>query len=154
MGIKGKFEVEYEINCNGDILHEIFSSRPHNLCEMSPLNVHSCELHEGEFGKVGSVLDWSYTLDGQQQVGKELIEEIDEENKLVRFKLIEGDILNEFVSLTSIVQTIPKGESLSGIRLTFEFEKIHDDGHYPTKLIDAMIKITKDIEAQHQPTSI
>ncbi|KAL2920985.1 Kirola [Bienertia sinuspersici] len=72
--------------------------------------------------------------DGQQHVGKELIEEIDEANKLVRFKMI------------------PK-EELSGVKWIVEFEKMHDDGHYPTKLIDFLIRGTKDIEAHHQQAS-
>ncbi|KAL2920984.1 MLP-like protein 43, partial [Bienertia sinuspersici] len=85
--------------------------------------------------------------------GKELTEEIDEEKKLVRFKALEGDILNEFPSLTTMIQMIPKAESVSGIKWTVEFEKMHDDGLYPTKLIDLLIKSTKNIETHHQQAS-
>ncbi|KAL2920975.1 MLP-like protein 43 [Bienertia sinuspersici] len=112
MGIKGKFEVEFDMNCNADILFELFTHRQQILCDISPSDVHGCELHEGEFGKVGSVIKWNFMLDGQQHFGKELTEEIDEEKKLVRFKALEGDILNEFPSLTTMIQMIPKEESV------------------------------------------
>ena len=62
MVMKGKIEVEFEINCHCDILHEVFSSKPHHVSAMSPVNIHGCEVHEGEFGQVGSIICWDYTL--------------------------------------------------------------------------------------------
>ncbi|CAO2838151.1 unnamed protein product [Amaranthus hypochondriacus] len=106
--VKGKFEVEVDIQCHGDIFHEIFSSRPHHISDMSPSNIHGCEVHDGEFGKPGSIIYWNYTL----------------------------------------VQAIPK-QDFTAVKWIAEFEKIHDEGHYPTKVIDFWIAITRDIEAHH-----
>ncbi|CAO2838152.1 unnamed protein product [Amaranthus hypochondriacus] len=146
--VKGKFEVEVDIQCHGDIFHEIFSSRPHHISDMSPSNIHGCEVHDGEFGKPGSIIYWNYTLDGKKCVAKELVEEIDEENKKVRFKIIEGDLLKEFKHFIITVQAIPK-QDFTAVKWIAEFEKIHDEGHYPTKVIDFWIAITRDIEAHH-----
>ncbi|XP_021774943.1 MLP-like protein 31 [Chenopodium quinoa] len=148
MGIKGKLEVEVDINCHGDIFHEIFSTRPHHVSDMSPSNIHACDVHDGEFGKPGSIINWNYTLDGKKCVAKELVEVIDEENKLVRFKIIEGDLLNEFKTFTLTVQVIPMGD-ITGVKWTAEFDTIDDKGHYPTKLIDFCIAVSRDIEAHH-----
>ncbi|KMT15739.1 hypothetical protein BVRB_3g057170 [Beta vulgaris subsp. vulgaris] len=148
MHITGKLEVEVDINCHGDIFHEIFSTRPHDVSTMSPENIHGCDVHDGECGKPGAIIFWNYTLDGKKCVAKELVEAVDEEKKMVRFKIIEGDLLKEFKSFTLVVQVIPK-DNITGVRWTAEFEKVHDEGHYPTKLIDFCIAVTKDIEAHH-----
>ncbi|KAK9671459.1 hypothetical protein RND81_12G031400 [Saponaria officinalis] len=148
MGITGTLAVEVDIKSGGDVFHEIFSTRPHHVATMSP-NIHGCDVHDGEFGKPGSVIFWEYTLlDGKKCVAKEIIEKIDEENKLVRFKIIEGDLLKEFKSFTLSVHVLPRGE-LTGVQWIAEFEKIDDSGPYPTKLMDFLISVTKDIEKHH-----
>jgi len=86
--------------------------------------------------------------DGKKCVAKEIVEAIDKENKSIRFKIIEGDLLNEFKSFALTVQVIPRGER-TGVKWTAEFEKIHDDGPYPTKLIEFCIAVTRDIESHH-----
>lgn len=62
MHITGKLEVEVDINCHGDIFHEIFSTRPHDVSTMSPENIHGCDVHDGECGKPGAIIFWNYTL--------------------------------------------------------------------------------------------
>ncbi|XP_074302943.1 MLP-like protein 31 [Silene latifolia] len=93
--------------------------------------------------------EFSYLLeDGKKCVAKELIEVIDEENQLVRFKIIDGDLLKEFKSFTLTVHVLPRGE-LTGVKWISEFEKIDESVPYPTKLIDFCIAVTKDIETHH-----
>ena len=43
------------------------------------------------------------TKDGKDQVVKEVVESIDEENKAITFKVIEGDLLKEYKSFKGIV---------------------------------------------------
>jgi len=76
------------------------------------------------------------------------IVEIDEENKLVRFESIEGDLLNDYKSLITSCHVIPRGE-VTSVKWIFEFEKMHGDGPYPTKELDLAIALTRDIEAHH-----
>ncbi|CAO2823213.1 unnamed protein product [Amaranthus hypochondriacus] len=148
MGVIGKLEVEVDIKSHGDLFHELFGQKPHDLPNITPDKVHTCNSHEGEFGKPGSVISWDYTLDGKKCVAKEIVEAIDEENKMVRFKIIEGDLLQEFKSLTVSLHVIPKPE-FTAVKWCAEFEKISDDGPYPTKLMDFCIAITRDVEAHH-----
>uniref|UniRef100_A0A803KTF6 Bet v I/Major latex protein domain-containing protein n=1 Tax=Chenopodium quinoa TaxID=63459 RepID=A0A803KTF6_CHEQI len=89
-----------------------------------------------------------FRRDGKKCVAKELVEAIDKKNKLVRFKVIEGDLLNEFNSFIIIVQVIPK-DQITAVMWTIEFEKKHDEGHYPTRVMDFCVEVTRDIEAHH-----
>nr|AAC14179.1 major latex protein homolog [Mesembryanthemum crystallinum] len=148
MGITGKLEVEVDIKSCGDMFHELFGKKPHHVSNITPSKIHGCDVHEGEFGKPGSIINWDYTLDGKKCVAKEIIEELDEKKRYVKFKIIEGDLLNEFKSLTVTIHVISKGAT-TGVKWIAEFEKIADDGPYPTKLLDFCTAITKDIEAHH-----
>ncbi|CAI0422526.1 unnamed protein product [Linum tenue] len=40
--------------------HDIFSGRPHHVSGMAPTKIKNCALHEGEFGKKGSIVIWDY----------------------------------------------------------------------------------------------
>ena len=88
-----------------------------------------------------------YFLGGKKRVAKEIIEAVDED-KLMTFKIIEGDLLDDYQNLTISFHVLPKGE-VTTVKLTLEFEKIHDDGPYPTKELDFLIALTRDIEAHH-----
>ncbi|KAL2929996.1 MLP-like protein 31 [Bienertia sinuspersici] len=148
MGVKGKLDVEVDIKSHGDLFHELFGKKPHHVPNITPDKIHTCDVHEGDFGKPGSIISWNYTLDGKKCVAKELVEAIDEENKSVRFKIIEGDLLKEFKSLTISVHVVPRGE-LTAVLWSAEFEKIADDGPYPTKIMDFCIHVTRDVESHH-----
>ncbi|MGF2470424.1 hypothetical protein ACQUWT_25675 [Ralstonia pseudosolanacearum] len=52
------------------------------MSTMSPDIVQGCDLHEGEFGHVGSIICWTYTHDGKEKTAKEVIQAIDEEKKI------------------------------------------------------------------------
>ncbi|KAL2901826.1 MLP-like protein 31 [Bienertia sinuspersici] len=134
MGVLGKMEVEVDIKSSGDVFHELFGSKPHHVSNITPDKVHGCNVHEGEFGQPGSVVAWDYT--------------IDEENKLLRFKHIEGSLLEEYKSFISTIHVINKGE-ISAVKWTMDFEKLDDYGPYPTKIMDFVIGVTRDIEAHH-----
>lgn len=60
MGLTGKLFAQVEIKSDGDLFHHLFRHKPHHLSKISPKHVQSCDLHEGEFGKVGSVIFWKY----------------------------------------------------------------------------------------------
>ncbi|KAL9231104.1 hypothetical protein vseg_006367 [Gypsophila vaccaria] len=149
MGVTGKLVVEVDIKASGDVFHELFGANPHHIPNMSPDQIHGCDLHEGDFGKPGSIIEWEYTCEGEKCIARELVEEVDEEKKLVRYKLIEGSTcLKDYKSVTAIMQVIPKGD-IDAIMWTLEFEKFADIGPYPTALLDLAIVVTRDIEAHH-----
>ncbi|XP_074262933.1 MLP-like protein 43 [Silene latifolia] len=149
MGVTGKLEVEVDIKASGDVFHELLGKRPHHVSNMVPDHIHGCDLHEGEFGELGSILKWDYTLDGKKSADKHLVEVIDEENKILRIKLMEGsDLLQVYKSMKISLHVIPKGD-IDAILWKIEFERFDDFGPYPTNVMDFIIKVTRDLEAHH-----
>ena len=84
------------------------------------------------------------TKDGKDHVAKEVVESIDEENKVVTFKVIEGDILKEYKSFKAIVQSIPKGEA-TWVCWTFEYEKLNKDISHPFKVFELAIHLSEEL---------
>lgn len=60
MGLKGKLVAEIEFKAGGDVFHELLRYNPHDLSTVSPNKVQGCDLHEGEYGHVGSIITWRY----------------------------------------------------------------------------------------------
>ena len=85
------------------------------------------------------------TKDGKDQVVKQVVESIDEENKAVTFKVIEGDLLKEYKSFKGIVQSIPKGEA-TWVHWTFEYEKLNKDIPHPFKLFEYTIHLSEELD--------
>ncbi|CAK9152122.1 unnamed protein product [Ilex paraguariensis] len=144
----GKLVAQTEIKSDGDVFHEIFRYRPHHIKDMSPANIQGCEIHEGEWGTVGSVIFWNYTHDGKQKVVKDIVEAIDEEKKSVTLKVIEGDLMKLYKTFTATVQVDTKGEN-NLVTWTFEFEKLNEGVEDPNTFMDFCLTVTKDIEAHH-----
>ncbi|KAL2901729.1 Kirola, partial [Bienertia sinuspersici] len=86
--------------------------------------------------------------DGKKHCSKVIVEAIDEANKVVRFNNIEGSLLEDYKSFISTLQVINNGE-ITKVKWTFEFEKLDDNGPYPTNIMDFLIGVTRDIEAHH-----
>ncbi|XP_051136516.1 kirola-like [Andrographis paniculata] len=148
MGLKGKLVAEKEIRCHGDIFHELFRNKPHEISDIAPDHIHSCDVHEGEFGTVGSVLFWEYTHDGKKESMKVVIQEIDEEKKLVKFKVDEGDILGKYKEFTSCIHVDTNGDD-HVVTWTVQYEKVSEDVADPISYLELAINITNDIEAHH-----
>lgn len=53
-------KVEIKIKSDADVFHELWKHSPHEVPNLTPTTVQNCQLHEGEFGTVGSVLIWNY----------------------------------------------------------------------------------------------
>uniref|UniRef100_A0A5B6Z9M4 Bet v I/Major latex protein domain-containing protein n=1 Tax=Davidia involucrata TaxID=16924 RepID=A0A5B6Z9M4_DAVIN len=148
MGLTGKIVSQTEIKSDGDVFHEIFRSRPHHISDMSPDNIQGVDLHEGDWGTVGSVICWNYTHDGKEKTAKDIIEAIDEEKKSVTFKVIEGDLMELYKTFIITVHVDTKGGN-NIVTWTFEYEKLNEDVSDPNTLMDFVIQITKDIETHH-----
>ncbi|CAI9112868.1 OLC1v1013368C1 [Oldenlandia corymbosa var. corymbosa] len=145
---RGKLTSQVEVKTNADVFHELLRSKPHQLSTISPNNIQDCNLHDGDWGTVGSVISVNYTHDGKECVSKDIIEAIDEEKKLVKFKVIEGDLLELYknISVTAHVET--NGET-NLVTWTIEYEKLHEGIPDPNTLMDLCLQLTKDIESHH-----
>ncbi|XP_021750238.1 MLP-like protein 34 [Chenopodium quinoa] len=150
MSLKRKLEGEIEIRASaGDVYHEIYESKPHHVSHASPHFVESCDLHEGELGKPGSIIVWNHKIDGKPLRAKNIIEEIDKEKKLVRQRCFEGDLMNEYKTITGTCQVIPKDSETCIVKWIFEYEKLHPGVPEPTALLDNLLAAAKDIDDHH-----
>ncbi|KAG6759527.1 hypothetical protein POTOM_036008 [Populus tomentosa] len=151
MTLFGKMEAEVEVKVSAETFHDIFSCRPHHISNMSPAKIQNVDLHEGEWGKPGTVICWSYVHDGVAKTAKEVIEAIDDEKLSTTFKVIEGDMITtEYKSFTAIVQATPKGEGSCLAHWTFEYEKLNENVPDPQTLLQFWIHCLKDIEDHHR----
>ena len=87
--------------------------------------------------------------DGQALLAKAILELIDEENKMIRFNVIEGDLLKEYKYFVATYQVIPEDEEKSLVKWTFEYEKLHPSIPEPTNLMDALVRLAKQIDDHH-----
>ncbi|GAA0162701.1 hypothetical protein LIER_18734 [Lithospermum erythrorhizon] len=148
MIITGKIVDEIEIKAAGDVFHELFGTRPHEISTMAPDKIHGCDLHEGDWGKVGTIICWDYTHDGKKKVAKEVIEELDEENKTVKFRVFEGDLMEHFKTLSLQIHVKTHGIN-NLVTWTIEYEKLNKDVPDPISLMEFCIHVSKDIESHH-----
>ena len=139
-----KLETEVEINVSPVKFHEYFTRRPHHISNVSPGKIQGCDLHDGDWGTVGSVIYWNYVHDGKAKVAKQLIEAIDDETNSITLKVIEGDVLEEYKSFKGIIQASPKGEG-SIVHWTLEYEKLHNQISDPQTLLQFLAELSQDI---------
>ncbi|KAL0333878.1 UNVERIFIED_CONTAM: MLP-like protein 28 [Sesamum angustifolium] len=148
MGLTGKLVAAIEFKAGGDLFHELFRHKPHHVSTTSPGKVQGCDLHEGEFGHVGSVICWKYTHDGKKKIAKQLIQTINEEKKLIEFKMLEGDLMEEYKNFL-ITLHIETKDDIDLVTWTLEYEMLNDDVGHPLSLLAFFIDLTKDIESHH-----
>ncbi|XP_030959599.1 MLP-like protein 28 [Quercus lobata] len=146
MSLFGKVEADVEIKAPAEKFHEIVSCRPHHISNVSPGVIQGCALHEGDWGNENSVINWDYVHDGKAKVAKEIIEAIDKENNSVTFKVIEGDLMEEYKNIKITIQATPKGEG-SLVHWTIEYEKLHENIVEPNTLLQLALDLSKDLDA-------
>ncbi|KAI5676584.1 hypothetical protein M9H77_07534 [Catharanthus roseus] len=146
--LAGKLVSQIEIKSDGDVFHEIFRERPHHISGMSPDKIQNVDIHHGDWGKPGSVIFWNYTHEGKEKVAKEIVEVIDEANKLVKFKVVEGDLMDLYKTFYLTVHVETHGDS-NLVTWTLEYEKKNDSIPDPHSLMEFCLHVTKDIETHH-----
>ncbi|KAG6582118.1 MLP-like protein 43, partial [Cucurbita argyrosperma subsp. sororia] len=146
MALYGKLETDVEVNASVEKFHEIFHQKLHHMSNISPDKIQSIELHEGEWGKVGTILYWHYFHEGKACVSKRVIEAVDEENNSVTWKELEGDISKHYKNFRVKVQCIPK-EKGSVVHITLEYEKLHEQIQDPHTFLQLCADAAKDIDA-------
>ncbi|XP_073137967.1 kirola-like [Henckelia pumila] len=148
MGLTGKLTAQIEYKSGGDVFHEVFRYTPHEISNMSPRNIQGFDLHEGELGTVGSVIFWKFTHDGKEKVAKEIVDAIDEEKKLFKMKVIEGDLLELYKKFDATFH-VDTHDDIDLVTWTLEYEKLHEDVEEPLTVLGLCINLTRDIELHH-----
>ncbi|KAK9051066.1 hypothetical protein SSX86_027693 [Deinandra increscens subsp. villosa] len=151
MALSGKLIGYVDISKTGDVFHDLFRHKPHEIVTIAPEKVHDCELHEGDRGVVGSVISWHYTHEGKKKISKQIIESVNEENHTIVFKVIGGDLVDElYKRFTIIFHVEPNGDEGQVATWTFEFEKPDTSVPYPTSLMDYLSNLVKDLDAHNK----
>ncbi|KAL3370004.1 hypothetical protein AABB24_007168 [Solanum stoloniferum] len=89
-----------------------------------------------------------YIIDGKEKVSKNIIEAIDEEKKLVKFKVTGGDILEEYKSCSFTVHVETKDEN-NLVTWIAEYEKKNENMPDPHTYMELLLNMSKDIETHH-----
>ncbi|KAL5761021.1 hypothetical protein ACOSP7_019525 [Xanthoceras sorbifolium] len=147
MSLTGQLETDIEIKAPADKFHDVFSCRPHHMSNVTPEHIQGCDLHEGEWGKVGSIIFWNYMHDGVAEIAKEVIEAIDDENYSTTFRVIEGHLLDKYKSFHFTVQATPKEDGGSLVHWILKYEKISEDVPEANGILQLAIDVTKDLDA-------
>ena len=146
--LTGKLEADVEIKASPEQFHEMFAHKPHHVHHTCYDKIQGCDLHEGEWGKVGTIVHWSYVHDGKAKKAKEVVEAVDPDKNLVTFRVIEGDLMEEYKSFVITIQVSPKSEgSGSVVHWTLEYEKLHGGIEHPETLLQFVQDVSKDIDA-------
>ncbi|XP_019160143.1 PREDICTED: kirola-like [Ipomoea nil] len=144
MGLKGKVVGQVEISFHGDIYHEIFRERPHHLPSMCSA-IHSIE---GQGGTVGSTITLIFTHEGKTKMAEDVIEAIDDEKKLVKFRVVKGDILESYKSFSLTCQ-VHSNDDDHFVTWTLEYEKLSEEIPEPLSYLQTILDITKEMEDHH-----
>ncbi|KAF2594787.1 hypothetical protein F2Q70_00045227 [Brassica cretica] len=159
----GKLEAYVEIKASAEQFHNMFTARPHHVSKASPGYIQGCELHEGDWGKPGSIIFWNYfhgklTLlyifflrddesNGEAKVARERIEAVDPEKNLITLRVIEGDLMKEYKSFLATLQVTPKhGGTGSIVHWHLEYEKIGEEVAHPETLLQLCVEMSKEID--------
>jgi hypothetical protein len=78
--------------------------------------------------------------------GVKTVESIDEENKSITYKVIDGEIAKNYKVFKSTAQVTPKGNGCL-VKWTIEYEKAYEDVPTPNKYNDFTANMSKAVEA-------
>ncbi|KAL3831048.1 hypothetical protein ACJIZ3_019850 [Penstemon smallii] len=144
-GLPCKLTAQLAFKAGGDVFHHLLANRPKHLSNVSPGKIQGCDLHQGEFGKNGSIIQWSYTLDGKQQIAKEMIQDINLEKKQISFKMVEGDLMELHKNMIITMHVETKG-GVDFVTWTIEYELHSEENPHPLSFLNFLIEFTKDVE--------
>ncbi|XP_019160363.1 PREDICTED: kirola-like [Ipomoea nil] len=145
MGLKGKLLRQIEISFHGDVFHEIYRDRPHHVPSMCPIVVGV----EGQWGTVGSIIIWKFTHDGETKTASEVIESIDDEKKMMKFRVIGGDDVLEYYKSFIITYQVDTNSDGNFVSWSIEYEKLKEEIPEPLTYLELLLNITKDIDNHH-----
>ncbi|XP_022941683.1 MLP-like protein 31 [Cucurbita moschata] len=142
----GKLQADIEIKSPPSKFYEMCCKRPYHVSNASGDRIQSCELHKGEWGKAGSVICWNYFHDGKARVSEHLIEAVNDDENLIVFRVIDGDLLENHKEFKFTMQATPKGKG-SMVHWTLEYEKHHENIQEAYSLLEFVVGMSRDIDA-------
>ncbi|CAI8605511.1 unnamed protein product [Vicia faba] len=147
MSLSGKVESETEIEATAAKFFHIFRKQLGHVPNISP-EVHGNSVHEGNWENIGSVKHWEYTIEGRKHTTKEKIESIDDDNKIIKYSVYDGDVTDSYKTFKVTLQVIDR-ENGGLVKWTIDYEKLKEDitAASPDSYLVLFAKITNDIDA-------
>ncbi|XP_050232667.1 MLP-like protein 28 [Mercurialis annua] len=147
MSLVRKLEAELELQySSADKFFTLLSKEIYHTSKASSDKIQQIDVLQGDWETSGSVKLWSYTIDGKQEIFKEKVE-VDEANKVVIMTAIEGHILEQYKSFKITHKAIPKsGGAADVLKITVEYEKLKPEDEPPTKYLDFILCVVKDVD--------
>ncbi|KAK8627601.1 hypothetical protein V6N13_135209 [Hibiscus sabdariffa] len=141
----GKLESSTEIEASAEMFHHMLLHKPHHVSNASPNHVRACDLHHSDWGKVGSIICWTYFL-GELKTAKEVIESVDPKNNSITMRVLEGDILEEFKNVVVKCKATPSAKG-SGcvVQWVLEYEKLKEDVVDPETTLEMLVQVCKEM---------
>ncbi|KAJ4848890.1 hypothetical protein Tsubulata_042589 [Turnera subulata] len=145
--LSGKLETVLELDCPPGKFLKAWKSEAHQIPKHTPNNIHSVELHEGdwEHDQGPSIKFWEYSVGGKRETFKERVE-VDEAKNIIKLTGLEGDVMKIYKVFNPTYKLEPKGQGTLAT-LMIEYEKVDEDVPNPDIYMDFMISLTKDIAA-------
>ncbi|KAF8095737.1 hypothetical protein N665_0323s0005 [Sinapis alba] len=145
--LQGEVEANVEIKAPAMKFYHMFSVRPQDVSKASPENIQGASVQEGEMGRVGTHVTSNYVLDGKPKVAKDRIEAVEPKKNMIKYRVIEGDLMKEFKSFLFTVQVTPKqGGRGSVVKWNMSYEKIDENVAHPESLLHLCVNMIKDID--------
>ena len=148
-----KMESQVDIKSSAEKFFQTFCNKQNELPEMCPNVVKNMQLIKGDWQSVGSIRKWIFVpgagSSDQIEYCTVIVEAIDDKNKIVRNKAIEGEILMKlYNSYRFIIQAIDKADgSGSVVKTTIEYEKKNEAVPDPTAYLDFAAALYKTMDA-------
>ncbi|PON53315.1 Bet v I type allergen [Parasponia andersonii] len=148
MAQRAKSEVQLELKCSAQSFYEIFRSKQHLLPKVCPELIKDINVIKGDWESLGSIKQWAYNVPaGNCEAVEEALEAIDDENKRLTFKLLDGEITKYYKNVKSTIQVTGKDEGGSSVKWSLEYEKQNEDLPEPIKYLDLFPVLTKSVDA-------
>lgn len=85
--------------------------------------------------------------DGKPMVANERIEAVEPKKNMIKFRVLEGDLMKEFKSFLFTIQVTPKQGGPGGVvNWRMEYERIDENVAPPETLLQVCIKTSKEID--------
>ncbi|KAG8373796.1 hypothetical protein BUALT_Bualt11G0062400 [Buddleja alternifolia] len=137
-----KIEAKAEIKCDPAKLYDFFKYNMTQFVNLAPHIFKGAQLVEGEEGHVGNVKLFEYVLGIIPMTVKVKTEAINDEERSITFKALEGNLMQLYSSFGSKV-TFTDGF----IKWCIEFEKANDLAPNPDIYAILAVEISKGLDA-------
>ncbi|MBA0572500.1 hypothetical protein Golob_002838 [Gossypium lobatum] len=141
-----RMECQLEIKSSADKFFDAYKTKAQLMPKMANQVVRDVKLVEGNgWDSEGSVRQWYFVAGGKLETCKEMMEKVNDKDRTLVYKLVEGEIMKAFKSWNSILNVMPMGEG-SLVKWTMEFEKQNDDVPDPVKYGEFLTTWAKNVD--------